>query len=159
MKNLKKTIIWFMNIYKKEIRCETISIKQNGKIETLTGSYNGKKRRCFKKLTLDQIKAIAFFDIDNSYMKFRNYILKQIIGIPMGSPLSPILATLYCSRAEHFFINTLTNDLCIKGIRYIDDLLLLIQTKEKKNFKKKINNILKDVSGLYQNNKWSKIRN
>ena len=42
--------------------------------------------------------------------------------------------------------------MCIKGIRYIDVLLLLIQTKEKKNFKKKINNILKDVSGIYQNN-------
>lgn len=124
-----------MNI---EIGCETISIKQNGKIETFTGSYNGKEKRCFKKLTLNQIKAIAFFDIDNSYLKLGNYILKQIIGISMGSPLFSILAKLYCSRAEHFSINTLTNDLCIKGIRYIDDLLLLIQTKEKKNFKKKI---------------------
>jgi len=148
---LIKTIDWFIINYKKYTKEDFISIKQKGKIETYTGSFNGKKNNLFKLLSLNEIKEIAIFDITNAYLKIGKFVLQQIKGIPMGSPLSPILAIMYCARAENYFIETLDTKIIIHGARYIDDLLLVISgNKEELNFEN-MDNIIKDLKGLYNN--------
>lgn len=85
------------------------------------------------------------------------FALKQQIGISMGSPLSLTLAIMYCCRSEFYFLNSLKGDTKINGIRYMDDLLLLIQIKHKSNYEDKINEIILDLDGLYKNNSGVKL--
>jgi len=73
-----------------------------------------------------------------------NTLLKQIWGVPMGSPLSPIIAILVCARREHYYLNSLGREInLLKAIRYMDDVLIF--TKYKKEDKEKT---LKHVIGL-----------
>ena len=43
-------------------------------------------------ITFSQLLVFAEFDLKNVFFTLGKNILKQIIGIPMGSPLSPSLA-------------------------------------------------------------------
>ena len=80
---------------------------------------------CFDKDTL--FKSIQFL-INNSYITFGNKIFHQVIGIPMGSNFSPLLADLFLFNCEHDFISSLNiNDtFMFRNItRYIDDLAVI----------------------------------
>ena len=97
------------------------------------------------------------FDIHNAYFKCFGTILKQIVGVPMGSPGSPAYAICICMYYEHLFhlkmaqINQTTNNqynhtnIC-QGFRYIDDLFAFFayDKHDKKSFKiaQSIKNIL-----------------
>ena len=86
------------------------------------------------KSTIDHNQVIKYIDwlISNTYFKFGNLILKQEIGIPMGTDCAPFLANLFLYYFEEKFVNN-----CIKNkefekcknlkfvYRYIDDLTVL----------------------------------
>ena len=78
-------------------------------------------------MTLDTIKQILTFDVQNAYFTLGNKILRQTLGIPMGSPCSPAFAVAVCMKAEHDFSTTHPDVKIIKGFRYIDDLLLFLK--------------------------------
>ena len=43
----------------------------------------------------EQFKELFKFLIDNIYIRYGDNVFKQIVGIPMGTNCSPILANLY----------------------------------------------------------------
>ncbi|XP_023240079.1 uncharacterized protein LOC111638581 [Centruroides sculpturatus] len=61
----------------------------------------------------------------NNYFQFNGKIYKQTQGIPMGSPLSPILAELVMRNIEHQVFNApLTIQYPLMYLRYVDDVLI-----------------------------------
>ena len=77
-------------------------------------------------LSLGEMRRILTFDIENLYFGLGNKILKQTLGVPMGSPCSPALAVAVCMHAEHHFMQDHPDMEVIAGFRYIDDLLLYL---------------------------------
>ena len=77
-------------------------------------------------LTMSQMREILLFDIKNLYFALGDKILRQTLGVPMGSPSSPALAVALCMHAEHCFMQANPNVKVIAGFRYIDDLLLYL---------------------------------
>ena len=85
------------------------------------------------KLTLTQIFKIAKYDIENSYFTSCNHTLRQIKGVPMGSPGSPNYAICFCMYHEHLFSRSLHNYTYLgstydvrrlfRATRYVDDVL------------------------------------
>jgi hypothetical protein len=76
---------------------------------------------CFA-ITFQQLLLYAKFDLDNVYFTLGTAILKQIIGIPMGSPLSPALAIIICAYSEHKFLTSISTYKYLTAVRYMDDL-------------------------------------
>ena len=63
-------------------------------------------------------------------MRFGNKLYRQIVGIPMGTNCTPLVADLFLFRYERDFMNSLSNDNQADIIeafnstsRYLDDLL------------------------------------
>ena len=69
------------------------------------------------------------FVIDETYVKFGNWIFKQVCGIPMGSNSSPLLADLTLSVMEYKFLSDPINRPIAKQInfasRYLDDVIFV----------------------------------
>jgi hypothetical protein len=80
-----------------------------------TGSTNKKWERCF---------ALILFVFETSFVGFGGQVYKQKTGLPMGSPLSPVLANLYMAALEESMLNN-ESYTDIKYFRYLDDLLLV----------------------------------
>lgn len=80
----------------------------------------------FVKFKLKDLRDIVKFDLDNAIFSVRGKILRQKIGIPMGSPLSPILAVLVCAYYESQYLAEeaqLQVRRRVDGARYVDDAL------------------------------------
>jgi hypothetical protein len=74
-------------------------------------------------MSLDLIFTICEFDVSHAIFFFGPALLLQILGIPMGSPLSPQLAIITCAYAEHLWISS--HQLWVShlaAVRYVDDL-------------------------------------
>ena len=86
--------------------------------------------------TVDQICRMVEFLIDNIFVKFRGYLFRQVIGIPMGTNCVPLLADLFLYSYESEFLDNMIRgghrklarsfNLCY---RYIDDLIVLNNKK------------------------------
>jgi hypothetical protein len=77
----------------------------------------------FVNFPLTSIRQVVKFDLENATFTIGDKILRQTVGIPMGSPISPVLAILVCAYSEHL-------SLCdrqkhqrrkVHGVRYVDD--------------------------------------
>ena len=94
----------------------------------------------------DQFIKLLNFLIDNIYVNFGDSILRQTIGIPMGTNCAPLLANLYLFYYEYKFLERLPKDKKIHGkcfkftFRYIDDLLSI----NNKHFREYISQIYPD---------------
>ena len=80
--------------------------------------------------------------IDNTYVEVGDIILRQTIGIPMGTDCAPYLANLFLFSYEFTYLNSLLKqkkfDILNKFrrcARYIDDLLLINNNNYLKNHK------------------------
>ena len=85
-------------------------------------------------LTKNDIMAIVQFDLGNIYFTSRGHLLRQTIGIAMGSPLSPALAIMNCAYYEdrfHDFLASNHPNLADNffSLRYMDDLLSFVVDK------------------------------
>ena len=59
-------------------------------------------------ITFDELKSIVKFDLENATFNLgSNITLRQLIGIPMGSPLSSALAPLVCIYFEHILFTSI----------------------------------------------------
>jgi hypothetical protein len=83
--------------------------------------------------------------IQQNYFKFNQEIYKQINGLPMGNPLSPLLAEIYMAHFEKIIFNS--NNKHIKQItfwaRYVDDIFCIFKGTERQ-----ANGLLKHINSL-----------
>ncbi|XP_071950858.1 uncharacterized protein [Antedon mediterranea] len=83
------------------------------------------------KLHVTDIMKLLGLIVNKTYFSFNGNIYRQIQGIAMGSPISPILANLYLEWLEHQAINTApTNIKPVYWKRYVDDVLAIIPIEE-----------------------------
>ena len=81
-----------------------------------------------KGLSLLHLNDLLRVIIDNTFFTFSNKIFKQIMGLPMGSSLSGILAILFMDTLERRALFTLPNLPLFK--RYVDDCFLLAKDRD-----------------------------
>ena len=86
--------------------------------------------------------------LQQNYFRFNNKFYIQKEGLPMGSPLSPIIAEIFMNDFENKIIEEFNRNKKINTwIRYVDDILILWEgsTEEFKNFTDEINKINKEI--------------
>jgi hypothetical protein len=79
-------------------------------------------------VTLDTMQTVLEYDITHIYFRLGNKLLRQCLGVPMGSPCSPALAIALCMHAEHAFMQAHPGVRVHAGFRYVDDLLLFLES-------------------------------
>ena len=62
----------------------------------------------------------------NLYFEFNDEYYEQIYGIPMGNPLSPVLANFFLEHVESEFLPLYVGVKPLLWLRYVDDILCLI---------------------------------
>ena len=70
---------------------------------------------------------IAMFSLDHTLITRKGIIMKQILGIPMGDPLSPAMTIGTCCWMEQKWLGQQppeTKDM-FRAKRYMDDILLM----------------------------------
>ena len=78
-------------------------------------------------LNFDVLLEIMEFSLDNACVKMQDgRILKQLLGIPMGDPISPGMTVGGCAWMENEWMQTLTseNKQMFRARRFMDDILL-----------------------------------
>ena len=82
------------------------------------------------KYTANDICKMIEFLVDNIYVRFGGQLLRQMVGIPMGTNCAPLLADLFLYSYENEFLDKLIKEgkrkLARKfnlSYRYIDDLI------------------------------------
>ena len=85
--------------------------------------YHGMNRVEFRKL--------LEFICKETYFKFNDKIYKQIEGLPMGSPISPIAANIFLNHFEEIHLNTCPTE--FKPLyykRYLDDTFIVFNSED-----------------------------
>jgi hypothetical protein len=103
-------------------------------------------------LSLELILSICTFDIYHAIFFFGPVLLLQILGIPMGSPLSPQLAIITCAYAEHkWSIAHLVWSSHLASVRFVDDLgiILAYKSSSQRSFNVAINILRSIVNNCY----------
>ena len=101
-------------------------------------------------ITFAQLLVFAQFDLENVFFTLGKNILKQIIGIPMGSPLSPSLAIIICAYSEHKFLTSIHSFKYFTAVRYMDDVhACIIITPYSGEQKDKCLRIIDDMEKIY----------
>jgi len=116
---------WALDTFARQTRRKTLSAAKYGR----RGVYVGHTTLDTEvRLTLAEIRKIVLFDLQNAVFDVGSDTrLRQIIGIPMGSPISAALAPLVCIYFEHLYFSGLNQaeNKSTHGIRYVDDQFAL----------------------------------
>ena len=80
--------------------------------------------------------------VSNTYFTHNGKFYKQKQGLPMGSPISPLLANIWLDEIEKCFLSTLSNPPRL-WIRYLDDIFTLVKNLEEnlKSYLRRLNNV------------------
>ena len=101
--SIKSAIKQLLNLVKCTRRREFLSIPYS-KYEPVTFGKTSRANTKRFTMSLHDIYAIVCMDLDNIYFKVGDTIMRQIHGIPMGSPLSPAMAICICAFYENKFL-------------------------------------------------------
>ena len=158
-KEILKAVRFFLTECSKKTRRKhvTIGIYKDGGIHL--GRSKNTDQVC---LSFEEIYKICEFDINNCFFTSLGKILRQIRGVPMGSPASPNLAIAICAFYENNFNEKLSNHNyknkfydctpIVRAIRYIDDLLVFLAYDRKKPESKEIcKNIIQEIQNTTYN--------
>jgi Reverse transcriptase (RNA-dependent DNA polymerase) len=86
--------------------------------------------------------------LSQNYFRFNNKFYIQENGLPMGSPLSPLMAEIFMNSFEIKILKDIDKERRIKKwIRYVDDILIVWEgeVNEFKKFTEQLNNIEKTI--------------
>ena len=75
-------------------------------------------------IPIDSFVSLVRLCVDNNYFSFGDSFYRQIYGVAMGSPLSPVLANLNKEYLEKSLLPTL-NSRPLFWLRYVDDIFAL----------------------------------
>ena len=64
--------------------------------------------------------------MEHAFFTLNEEIIRQIFGIPQGSPLSPALSQCVLIYYEHQFMSSIDDHTHFMGLRYIDDVRLIV---------------------------------
>jgi len=113
-----------------------------GRTLDFLGISNSGEAKWYKKrpktffFTMNSLKEAVKYLIENCYFTLGSYILRQIIGIPMGSDPAPFFANLFLFHYECKWIKNKSKEnpslvrLFNNIFRYIDDLIALNNNNE-----------------------------
>ena len=76
---------------------------------------------CFQRLLPTQEGILSQLVLDSLFFSFDNVIYRQSFGIPIGSPISPIIADLVMRRLETVSLMSVNMDILFY-YRYVDDI-------------------------------------
>ena len=66
------------------------------------------------------------FSLDNAITKLGDKLLWQVMGIPMGDPISPGMTIITCARMEQRWMANLTAEKTLfRAARFMDDILMV----------------------------------
>ena len=63
--------------------------------------------------------------VSDCFFSFNNEFYKQIYGLPMGSPISPVLANIYMEFLESRLLPTVSGSI-IEWCRFVDDVYAIV---------------------------------
>ena len=123
-------VIWLLQIGFTSLEkngFNSLLVKRSGKRGVTPGNRRiEQKHKNPGKFTAKLLESIVHFDLNNCFFHIGNFILLQIIGIGMGSPISPVIAVVLCAHSEVTFMRTLgLSSRLLRGTRYVDDVFLL----------------------------------
>ena len=143
-----KYVLWLLDFVNKKSRRKLICINKFGQTGVMWGRSFNAHKSVF--ITLHEIIDIVKMDIQNCYMFIGPFILQQIFGIPMGSPLSAVLAILCCSISEYQWNISLKISANFNHVflcRYIDDGLIIIKSLDDNKNEREL--IIKNLISKY----------
>ena len=80
-------------------------------------------------MPIEGIMGILEIILKNDYLCFCDAIYQQIQGLPTGSSLSGVLASLYVDTIQRITINSISSTISIYR-RYVDDVFAVVQNRD-----------------------------
>ena len=124
---LLEVVAWILTLAKKHFGDNAQVFVPNTTGAKPTWSADAPSSRLGVHVTLDTMQTVLEYDIKHIYFRLGKKLLRQCLGVPMGSPCSPALAIALCMHAEHAFMATHPGVKVHAGFRYVDDLLLFLE--------------------------------
>lgn len=94
-----------------------------------------------------EILQLLLICLDQNYLQFNGMFYKQNDGLPMGSPLSPLLAEIFMNNLELQIQTLPLAKNLVYWYRYVDDVLILWRgtTRQLSTFHKQLNALHKNI--------------
>ena len=91
-------------------------------------------------LTMDDIEIALNFCLSNTYFTFEGKYYQQIFGVPMGSPISVVIANLVMEYVEQKAISSFSSSPKLWK-RFVDDTFVIMHTNEVNRFFDHLNSV------------------
>ena len=105
------------------------------------GNWNKTKNSHHRtSMTVEHIISPVEFCFKTTYFQFQSRFFEQLQKTAIGSPINPIVANLYTKDFEMKAINTAEHPPRVWK-RFVDDILVIIESSKKDRFLKHINNM------------------
>jgi hypothetical protein len=149
---IRKAYFWMVSELKKCVgrRCKYVNVSNDRsekiRIDSKMNVYG------WHSFDFDMLFNIINMDLNNTIFSVGDVLLKQKKGVPMGSPISPVLAIMVAAYYENMFYLDCGSDAeCrFRGMRYVDDILAMAVYDEKKiGDEKKMLNVLDKFENCY----------